>query len=369
MKIFLIADGSSSHTEKWVLVLLKHNIKVYLFTLNKISANILSASQNNQVEVYSEYLLSEQSFLSKISYLKVVPRLKKEIKRFKPNIVHAHYASSYGLLGALSSFHPFVLSVWGSDVYDFPKKSILHKMILKWNLRKADLILSTSNVMARETNKYTDKKIEVTPFGVDLNVFKPYQVHRVIGINNEDIVIGTIKTLESKYGIEYLIRAFKVLKERDYANIKLLIVGKGTLKDYLNELVKSLNIEDYVVFQGWIPFDEVVKFHNMLDIAVYPSILDSESFGVSVVESGACEVPVVVANKGGLVEVVEENVTGFVAQAKNHIDLADKIELLLRDEKLRIKMGKSARERVKKMYSWKDNASLMINKYESLKNQ
>jgi len=367
MRILLLADGSSSHTEKWVLGLLEHNIDIYLFSLNGVSSNIQSLATAERIKVHKFALLSEKSFLAKITYLKVIPILKSIINECKPDLIHAHYASSYGLLGALTSYHPFVLSVWGSDVYDFPKKSLFNKMILKWNLKKADLILSTSNVMAVETKKYTDKNIEITPFGVDINLFKPKKVKKIDCINESDIVIGTVKTLEPKYGLEFLIRAFKELKDRGHKNIKLLIVGKGSLLDYFENLIEELELSEFVVLQGWVPFDEIVKYHNMLDIAVYPSILDSESFGVSVVESGACETPVVVSNKGGLVEVVDENKTGFVSQAKNHIDFADKIELLLKDEELRNKMGRFARERVKELYNWEENVSLMVEKYNRYK--
>ena len=75
--------------------------------------------------------------------------------------MHAHYASSYGLIGSLMNFSPFVLSVWGSDVFEFPKLGIINKLVLKYNFFKADKILSTSNIMAKEIQLYTNKDIEV----------------------------------------------------------------------------------------------------------------------------------------------------------------------------------------------------------------
>ena len=119
------------------------------------------------------------------------------------DILHAHYASSYGLLGALANFHPFILSIWGADIFSFPKKSFLHRYIFNFNLRVADKILSTSQIMAKEIKKYTNKEIIVTPFGIDINTFKPG--NKVDKIKGEfDFIIGTIKGLEEIYGIEYL---------------------------------------------------------------------------------------------------------------------------------------------------------------------
>ncbi|MCD7873784.1 MAG: glycosyltransferase, partial [Acidaminococcaceae bacterium] len=147
----------------------------------------------------------------KIRYLEALLLLKKVIKIFQPDIIHAHYATSYGLLGALVGFHSYIISVWGSDIFDFPNISLFHKNIIKYNFFKADIILSTSNVMAEEIQKYTSKGIKVTPFGVDINEFKPLNVDSIFKPNK--IVIGTIKTLEEKYGIEYLIRAFSIVKK------------------------------------------------------------------------------------------------------------------------------------------------------------
>ena len=66
--------------------------------------------------------------------------------------------------------------------------------------------------MKEQTKKFTNKQIEVIPFGIDVNKFKPMKVDTIF--HKEDIVIGTVKTLEKKYGIEYLIRTFKLVKEK-----------------------------------------------------------------------------------------------------------------------------------------------------------
>ena len=174
-------------------------VTIHLFSLKPVN----KADYPGQDFTFTEFNLQKRfGGLSKLNYLKVLPELKKVIRGFKPDIMHAHFATSYGLLGALSGFHPFVLSVWGSDVFDFPKKSLLHRKILEYNLKKADKILSTSNVMAVETKNYTDKEIEVTPFGINIELFRPEKADRTAStpFSESDIVVGTIKLLEDKYG-------------------------------------------------------------------------------------------------------------------------------------------------------------------------
>lgn len=291
--------------------------------------------------------------------LQVLPTLNLK----KPDILHAHYASSYGLIGALSGFSPFILSVWGSDIFSFPKRSFLHKCLIKFNLSKADKILSTSHIMAQEIRLYTQKSIEVTPFGIDMEYFKPMHVESLFDKN--DIVIGTVKTLEETYGIEYLIRAFKILHDKHKElPLKLLIVGEGSLKLSLKKLVKELHIENKVIFTGKVSYDKVPKYHNML--TVYVSVSNSESFGVSVLEASSCAKPVVVSNIGGLSEVVEDGVSGFIVPAKNPKKTAKAIEKLVLCKDLRLKIGRAGRERVRILYNWDDNVSQMLHIYIKL---
>lgn len=367
MKVLLLSDAYSIHTIKWAKSLNKCNIEVGIFSLNIIeNDNSYENEKNISVFYYADNnIKSRKSSFSKLSYLRSIPYLKKVVEDFKPDIVHAHYASSYGLLGALLDFHPYIVSVWGSDVFDFPNITFLHKLALKYNLSKADRILSTSNVMAIETKKYTNKDVEVTPFGIDLEKFKPLEVDSVF--SKDDIVIGTIKTLEEKYGIEYLIRAFAIVKQRHQElPLKLLIVGDGSLRNKLEELAINLGIAEDAIFTGKIKHDLVPKYANMLSVSVSVSVSNSESFGVAIIEASACGIPVVVSNVGGLPEVVEDKVTGYVVPARNPEATADAIEKLILDDELKARMGKAGRERVKQLYDWNKNVKQMISIYKEM---
>ena len=182
-----------------------------------------------------------------------------------------------------------------------------------------------------------------------------------------DIVIGTIKTLEEKYGIEYLIKAFAIVKNK-YKNLplKLLIVGDGSLSENLKKLVHDLNIEDETVFTGKIAHELVPVYDNMLSVSVSVSVSNSESFGVAIIEASACGKPVVVSDVGGLPEVVENGVTGIVVPPRDPEKTADAIEKLVLDEKLRKKMGEAGRKRVAKLYDWNKNVEQMIEIYKGL---
>jgi L-malate glycosyltransferase len=301
-----------------------------------------------------------------LRYFLAARETRQLIEHIKPTLLHAHYATGYGTLGRLSRFRPYVVSVWGSDVFDFPRTSALHRVLVKLNLNSADHVCSTSHVMARETIQLCDRPITVTPFGVDCSAFR----RRNGQILKDEFVIGTVKTLEPKYGIEYLIRGFALLKER-YSGprrLRLVIAGQGFLKESLQQLTRELGISAETEFMGFVPHEQVSDVLNRLSVFAAPSIMDSESFGVAVVEASACELPVVVSDVGGLPEVVKSGVTGFVVPPRDPEAIAAAFIALLENDELRKEMGRAGRKLVEENYEWLENASRMERVYDSVLN-
>jgi glycosyltransferase involved in cell wall biosynthesis len=365
-KILFLADANSPHTIRWAKAIMNSGYRIGIFCFFKIDSSFYSDFK--EIKLYSLNIsrnlqsTSEDNF-SKLIYLKAVREVKRILKDFKPDIVHAHYASSYGLIGAMSGFHPYIISMWGSDVFGFPNHSFLHKRILMFNLSKADKLLSTSIKMKTEAEKYTKKEILVTPFGIDVNKFKAKVVNTIF--EKDDIVIGTIKTLEKIYGIEYLIKAFKIVKTKSpESKIKLLLVGEGTQRKNLEDLATELNLYSDIVFIGYVNSDEVENYHNMLDIYVAVSL--QESFGVAVLEASACGNPVIVSNVGGLPEVVDDGKTGIIVEKENPYQLANAIIELITNPNLRIEMGINGRKKVLNEYNWINSVKLMLLIYNQL---
>ncbi len=369
MKVLLLASLASAHTIKWANGLARKGCRVLVCGLNETYDKSQYDPEIKLINIGfpEKVLLSRKGSLKKILYLTALPRIKKLIGEYGPDLLHAHYASSYGLLGMLTGFHPYIVSVWGSDIFTFPQGSFLKKAAMKKLFLKADKILSTSNFMVDEIKKYTEKDILVTPFGIDTERFKPREVDSLFAKDN--VVIGTVKGLEYQYGVEYLLRAFKIVKD-DNPNLplKLLIVGGGSYEKQLRELAFTLNISDDINFTGFVKYSEVQNYHNMLDIYVALSTIDDESFGVAILESGASEKPVIVSRTGGLTEVVVDKLTGLVVPSKNPEKAAEAIEYLIKNKSERIKMGKAARERILMKYDFRKNLEDMISIYNDTLN-
>lgn len=360
MKVLILAPANNTHTQRWCEALCKRGIAVVLFSF--VSENSYFY-KNLKIKVY-QFGLNPLSSLDKFKYNLLRHKLKNIIQDEKPDIVHAHYASSYGFLGAQIGFHPFIVSVWGADIYDFPKNSIICKAIIRYTLSKCDKILSTSKVMANETRKYTDKDIDITPFGVDTNLFKKININ---ASNEREFIVGIVKTLSPKYGIDILIKAFKLLTDRNInIKLKLIIIGDGPNRAEYENLVLELGLKNSVKFLGKIRNENLTAYYNTFSVFASTSILNSESFGVVAVEAMACECPVVVSDADGFTEVVENQVTGIIVPKKNIEATANAIQKFIDNPSLRESMGKNGRSRVLKLYNWEDNVTTMQNIYLSL---
>lgn len=361
MKLFILSDPGSIHTKRWISSLSEKGIEIFLFGVNRCDDDFYSSFKN--VKLYWVDYTSKMRGTSykKLKYLFVLHHLKQKIREFRPDILHAHYASSYGLMGALTGFHPFIISVWGSDVYDFPKISFLHRALLRFNLSKSDFLLSTSKIMALETQKYTRKNIEITPFGVDLNLFKK----GTVSIPDNEFIIGTIKSLHTIYGIDVLIKSFHlVLQNNPQIKLSLKIIGDGPEEMNLKSLVKELGIENYVTFLGKITNSSLPVYYNQF--SVFVSLSNLESFGVVAVEAMACECPVVVSDADGYTEVVQDSETGFIVPKKNVSETAGAIQKYIDDRSLRDTFGKNGRKRVEELFDWDRNVEKMIQIYDSV---
>lgn len=359
MRILLVGPANSIHIERWFRALRERGHNVTIATQHPPGEGAYPVGSDIRLLPHRGtpgYALNARS----------LRRLTRDIS---PDVMNVHYASGYGLTSALVKFTPTVLSVWGSDVFDFPYESWLKGKLIRWNLRRADQVASTSEVMAHQVGRLVGKlraPVVVTPFGVDTSLFAPTKEE----VRTDQITIGTVKTLAHKYGIDTLVRAFAIARaSEDLARLglsrkmRLTIVGEGPLRADLLRLAERLGVGAVTRFVGAVAHSSVPSWLSQLDIYVAVSRLDSESFGVAVIEASACGLPVIVSDAGGLPEVVEEGRTGFVVRRDDPAMLADRIERLVRDAGLRVALGTRGRERVLRNYEWQACVDRMISCY------
>ncbi|MBW4084529.1 glycosyltransferase [Paenibacillus sp. S150] len=362
MRILLLASGNDIHSVRWANQLSENGNEVHLC----YSSNHKPSVDKFSKDVYLHELLVPAPY----GYYMNVLQLKTIISSVRPDVLNAHYSSGYGTLGRLVNFSPYLISVYGSDVYDFPYSSKRNMKLIKKNLNAASALASTSYAMANQTSKLIGclaSDIYITPFGVEVEKF--YKKSTKKNINT--IIIGSIKKLSPKYGIKYGILAIYYLINNFLGNqqdlkIKYYIYGEGEEKSSLEKLVNECNLQDIVEFKGRVPNDIVPDALNELDIFLGTSVLDSESFGVAIVEAMACEVPVIVSDVDGFKEVVDYGEAGILVPRKDYKAMAKEIYNLFKNPELCHKMGKAERKRVIEKFNWIDNVKEMERVYQSL---
>ena len=343
MKILFIAHSGNYHTIKWANWFANrgHDVHIISFMPNKI--------KGITVHCIDSGVESTDSDVKKIKYLFYAKDVKRIVNWIQPDIINVHYATSYGALAALSGIKNYILSVWGSDIYTFPRKIFFHKSLLKFSLKRATYLFSTSKAMAKEGGKYTDKNFYITPFGVDMELFNPEKKFRKASHENS-FIVGTVKKMEPKYGIDYIIKAIKIIVDtRPDIPIKARIAGNGSRENEYKQLACSLNVNEKIDWLGFISQEEAAREWANMDIALVPS--ESESFGVAAVEAEACGTALIITDIPGLLEA-----TGFgesscvVIPRKNAEALAKAIIALYDQPERRMIMGYVSREFVKSKY-------------------
>ncbi len=352
MRICYLANAASPHTAKWA----EH------FSAQGHEVHVISFDKNPALSPKIILHRLEKALPFKLDYFSAGRRVRRLVTQIKPDILHAHYASGYGTLARLGGFHPYLLSVWGSDVFEFPRRSPFHSTLLRRNLDAADGLSSTSRVLAAETSKYTEKPVNLGPFGVDCEQFKPNDALRR---DSGEFVIGTVKSLEESSGIENLLEAFKLLCEKHpEVNPRLVIIGGGTRDKKCRGVARQLGLDGRVTFTGPVPHGEIPRY--LKGFSAFALLPHAESFGVAVLEASACGLPVVVPRVGGLPEVVRDGLTGIMVAPGNTHEAADKLFTLAADSELRRRLGRSGRAFVLQNYEWDEHAKRMERLYESM---
>ena len=357
MKVMLLGAGSVIHTQRWANGLVGAGVQVVCVSQH----DFLASGWSDHVD---RVRLGRSG---NAGYFLNAGEVRRVFAERGCELLNAHYATGYGVLATRAGVRPRLVSVWGSDVYDFPRASPLHRALLRRVLTSADALASTSVAMAGQVERLlgpAKRPIAITPFGVDLDAFSPG------GASAADsaapLVLGTVKTLASKYGIDTLLRAFARLEPPHGRALRLRIVGDGPDRAALQALAVQLGLGTRCEFAGAVAHADVPAMLRGFDIFVAASRLDSESFGVAVIEASACALPVVVTRVGGLPEVVSENETGLVVERDDVAALAAALQRLLDDAGLRERFGRSGRAWVAQRYEWRGCVQRMLQTYRDV---
>lgn len=366
MKICYLANAQSIHTKRWTKYFAERGHNVHLISTMR--------GKENYQGVKLHYLRWPAIRFAALPFklfqaFFALMKMRMLIRKINPDILHAHYISGLAFFGLLVGFGPLVVSAWGSDVLIDVKRSKLRRWIVKYVLKKADLITCDAEHMREAMRRLgaPPKRISIVHFGVNTRKFGPKRrsekLRKKLGIRNSPTVIS-LRNLDPLYDVESLIRSAPlVLKE--ISETKFVIAGKGSEEKRLRELAASLGVSDSVKFVGFIPNDELPQYLNAMDVYVSTALSDA-GVAASTAEAMACGLPVIITDVAENRKWVEDGVNGFVIPVKDLKSLAEKIVYLLKNEDIRKKFGKINRKIIEERNNYYKEMEKMEGLYKKL---
>lgn len=353
VRLAFLADGESVHTKRWLKYFVGKGYDIHLITS--------TAKPIKGVKIHKlRFSLARNAyFLAHTSFPLRAWKIRKTVRKINPDVLHAHYITNYGLCGALSGFHPLILSPWGSDITTDPERSRIKKLLIRFAFERADLVqIDTELGKKRLIELGCDpRKIFMQQWGVDTNRFSPkarsQSLRRKLGIDDAYSVLCA-RYWRPLYNVEVFVEAVPlVLKE--IKNVKFIMLGGGPLEPKLKELARKLGVYENIVFVGKVPEEEMPKYLASVD--VYVDTLSEYRFDasgdvtVARGESGygqttrqimACGTPYVLSDMLGVRS--GSWFQGLMYKQLDHRDLAEKIVQLLKDEKRRRRISEKSRK-------------------------
>jgi len=233
-------------------------------------------------------------------------------------------------------------------------------------LEESDGIIAVSNDMKNDIHNIygiDESKIEVIYNGIDTDIYRKRKDNEFIGsLGLEDGYVLFVGRMTKQKGIEVILKASDLIDGKI-----VLVTGKADTLEDLKRYKRIIESKKNVVWiNKYFTEDEMSIIYSHASVFVCPSIY--EPFGIINLEALACEVPVVGSAVGGIKEIVQDDVNGFLVPPQNPKALADKVNLLLGDESLRKDMGKRGRHRAME-FSWEKIAEKTYQFYRRLLNE
>jgi len=303
-------------------------------------------------------------------YLATLEQVIKVINDFKPDIIHVHHALYFtwiaNYLRAIYGIY-YVVTTHGTELLSASENK-------RWIPLTGDALHRAwmINAVSGDTKKWLLKvygrkgianKMRIIPGGVDLDTFNRNSPIKIIDkkyhLEDKKVVIFSGK-LTVKKGVQYLIKAAPKIRG------EVFIIGDGEERKNLENLAREIKTKN-VHFLGYFGPDakkEFQEFYRRADVFVFPSIWD-EPLGLVALEAMASSTPVVASKKGGIPLAVKNNVNGFLVRARSAKAIAEKVNLLLKNDELRRKMGEEARKIVEEKFNWNKIAQRFHEHYEN----
>ena len=280
-------------------------------------------------------------------------QVRRVLRTFAPDVVNVH--SPVPGLADLTAYAagrtPVVMTYHSGSLVKgvgAPVDALLRayeRHVLPRVFRRCDRLVAVSPV----STAYATGRAEIVPPGVDVSLFTPGDPAARDG--DQVLFVGRLETTSRWKGVHVLIDAIALLAARR-PGVRLVLAGDGDDVPSLRAQVGAAGIEDRVTWLGSVPHHDLPPAYHRAAVTVLPSLTESESFGMSLVEAMACACPVIGSDVGGIPFVVRDGVDGVLAAPGDVVALAAAIESVLADPVRASALGAAGRRAAEERWSW-----------------
>lgn len=292
----------------------------------------------------------------------------KITKKSNIEIIHAHWFFPQGLIVALCRKYlkiKSMITIHAGGILALNSIPVIKRPISNFILMNTDIIVSVSsfgknllkNMVSPKLKSIVEKKLKIIPMGVYTKKFNMREnkqnLRNKYNLKNKWILLF-IGRLAEKKGVKYLIKALSFIKNSNHI---LLIIGDGPLKEDLIKDTNILNLNKNIKFLGYVSEKEKADYLLLSNILIIPSITtkkgDTEGLPAVIMEGVSAGIPIIATDVGGIKDIIKNDVNGVLIEEKNSKQIAEKINYLINNKKLKEKLINNAKL-TSKSYDWKE---------------
>ena len=344
LKLLFLGDPAAIHVQRWLRYFVQAGHEVHLVPYPDAFAAVPSGAlagvriHGGDGSALRRRLRSWRGFYAKSLIAENVIRTRHLLRHDTFDLLHAHYISACGWIGAMTGFHPLVLTAWGSDINVDPGRSPFYRFFTRQALRRADLITANSNDLKKKITEFgiDAAKIHVIQGGLELEKF-PFQrgneaLRRQLGLQDEKVVLST-RMLGKVYNLDIIVRAIPLVKKA-VPQVKFVFLYRGTAaqEQELKRLIQELGVADSVLLLGAVENHRIAEYYHLADIFV--SVTSSEGMPGSLTEAMACGAVPVVSDLPVFRDWITPEQNGMIVPVRDEIATAQAIIHLLNNPAL-----------------------------------
>lgn len=299
--------------------------------------------------------IGKKPFLKAFRYIKIIFLILKELFFNKPDLCYLAITAK-GKAFYKDSFIVFLIKFFGvSIVFHFHNKGVrtrnkkLFDNFLYEKVFKNTHAILLSKFLYPDIKKYFSfDRVHFCPNGIpkmaDFDKFKEKNREK----NGETKILFLSNLIETK-GVKILLEACRILKEKGTHFKCVFVGGEGDIsKKDLERITNEYNIEDCAIYKGKKYNEDKANEFYSSDIFVLPTFYPYECFPLVLLEAMQASLPIVSTDEGGISDIVVDNITGLLVPQKNVHELVNKLEFLIKNSKIRNKMGQAGKEKYEK---------------------